>query len=212
MVARINNLEPEFKRLADDQLGAKTFEFKERLSKGESLDDLLPEAFAAVREAAVRKVNLRPYDVQLLGGIALHRGQIAEMKTGEGKTLTAVLALYLNALGGNGAHLVTANDYLARRDAQWMGPIFAALGMTVGILQSGDEKSEVERNTAYQADIVYGTNSEFGFDYLRDNMVMRLKDRVQRGHSFAIIDEIDHVLIDQARTPLIISESLPEWK
>jgi len=254
----INALEPEFESLSDEALRAKTDEFRARLSvallppppppfsqkmggeggsmdekelrqaKQEALAEILPEAFAAVREASKRTIGLRPYDVQLLGGVVLHRGQIAEMRTGEGKTLVATLPLYLNALTGRGCHLVTVNDYLARRDARWMGPIFDVLGLSVGILQMAaatengkkaflfdpskestredqDKLRLVDRRLAYQADITYGTNSEFGFDYLRDNMTMRLDERVQRGHQYAIVDEVDNVLIDEARTPLIIS-------
>src|SRR5271157_904279 len=250
IVDEINSLEPEFEKLTDEALRAKTEEFKARLSltsvplpAGESvqktdeenekeiqdiLEEILPEAFAAVREASKRTIGLRHYDVQMLGGVVLHRGQIAEMKTGEGKTLVATLPLYLNALTGRGTHLVTVNDYLARRDARWMAPIFNMLGLSVGVLQMAaatengkkaflvDFEKEsphedqqhlrlVDRVEAYKADITYGTNSEFGFDYLRDNMTMSLNDRVQRGHYYAIVDEVDNVLIDEARTPLIIS-------
>ena len=250
IVDEINSLEPELEKLSDEALRAKTEEFKVRLSitsvplpAGESvqrtdeenekeiqdiLEEILPEAFAAVREASKRTIGLRHYDVQMLGGVVLHRGQIAEMKTGEGKTLVATLPLYLNALTGRGTHLVTVNDYLARRDARWMAPIFAMLGLSVGVLQMAastengkkaflvDFEKElphedqhhlrlVDRVEAYTADITYGTNSEFGFDYLRDNMTMSLNDRVQRGHYFSIVDEVDNVLIDEARTPLIIS-------
>jgi preprotein translocase subunit SecA len=203
MVDAINSLEPRFQAYADAELQAKTGEFRERLSKGESLDDLLPEAFAAVREASVRALGMRPFDVQLVGGIVLHEGKIAEMKTGEGKTLAATLPLYLNALTGKGAHLVTVNDYLARRDAEWMGGIYRLLGMSVGIIVHGMD--DRERKTAYACDITYGTNNEFGFDYLRDNMKFDLNDFVQRGFQFAIVDEVDSILIDEARTPLIIS-------
>jgi preprotein translocase subunit SecA len=247
IVDEINALEPEYEKLSDEALRAKTEEFRAKLAplssppvgakegglekmggEGEGFDEILPEAFAAVREASKRTIGLRHYDVQLIGGVVLHRGGIAEMKTGEGKTLVATLALYLNALTGRGAHLVTVNDYLARRDARWMGPIFQALGLSVGVLQMAavtengkkaflvDFEREsphedqnhlrlVDRVEAYRADITYGTNSEFGFDYLRDNMTMRLSDRVQRGHYYAIVDEVDNVLIDEARTPLIIS-------
>ncbi len=243
IVARINALEPEFEALSDDALRAKTDEFRARLAAAtegiekeeerlrveqQTLDELLPEAFAAVREAAKRTIGLRPYDVQLIGGVVLHRGQIAEMRTGEGKTLVATLPIYLNALTGRGVHLVTVNDYLARRDARWMGAIYHFLGLSVGILQMAavtengkkaflydpdrshpredqNQMRLVDRVEAYRADITYGTNSEFGFDYLRDNMTMRLEDRVQRGHHYAIVDEVDNVLIDEARTPLIIS-------
>ncbi|MBL7211831.1 MAG: preprotein translocase subunit SecA, partial [Desulfobacteraceae bacterium] len=203
IVDMINELEPEFQALSDDQLLSKTAEFKERISKGESLEDLLPEAFAAVREASVRVLGMRHFDVQLLGGIVLHRGKIAEMKTGEGKTLAATLPLYLNGLTGRGANLVTVNDYLARRDAEWMGGIYHALGLSVGVIVQGMD--DVERKEAYGCDITYGTNNEFGFDYLRDNMKFELIDFVQRGFHFAIVDEVDSILIDEARTPLIIS-------
>ena len=256
IVAQINDLEAEFEALSDEELRLKTDEFRSRLSdalpprkappeefggtEGESdekerreietavLDEILPEAFAAVREAAKRTIGERHYDVQIIGGLVLHQGKIAEMRTGEGKTLVATLPLYLNALTGHGVHLVTVNDYLARRDARWMGAIYHFLGLSVGILQMAaatengkkafrydPEKASphedqhemrlVERREAYQADITYGTNSEFGFDYLRDNMVYRLEDKVQRGHHYAIVDEVDNVLIDEARTPLIIS-------
>ncbi|HLA07145.1 MAG TPA: hypothetical protein VJ022_06865, partial [Anaerolineales bacterium] len=242
---RINTLESRFESLSDDALRAKTDEFKERIVQfmgnvegleqreqykagQEALDEILPEAFAAVREASKRTIGLRHFDVQMIGGIALHRGSIAEMRTGEGKTLVATLPIYLNALLGRGIHLVTVNDYLARRDARWMAPIFQFLGLTIGVLQMAavtengkkafliDFEREsphedqnhlrmVDRRLAYEADVTYGTNAEFGFDYLRDNMTMRLSDRVQRGHHYAIVDEVDNVLIDEARTPLIIS-------
>ncbi len=249
LVDQISALEPEFEFLSDEALRAKTDEFRARIASNlphlggteggldekehrqaeqDVLDEILPEAFAAVREASKRTIGLRPYDVQLLGGVVLHRGTIAEMRTGEGKTLVATLPLYLNALTGRGCNLVTVNDYLARRDARWMGPIYHALGLTVGVLQMAaatengkkaflydlskessredqDQLRLVDRRLAYAADITYGTNSEFGFDYLRDNMTMRLEDRVQRGHHYAIVDEVDNVLIDEARTPLIIS-------
>src|SRR5574340_538031 len=242
-IQAINALEPEFERLSDADLTARTAEFKRRVaSAGASiadekerhaaeqaaLEEILPQAFASVREAAKRTIGLRHYDVQLIGGMVLHRGQIAEMKTGEGKTLVATLPLYLNALTGRGTHLVTVNDYLARRDARWMAPIFHLLGMSVGVLQMAartengrkaflvdlDKTSTIEdqhqlrmvnRYEAYLADITYGTNSEFGFDYLRDNLTSRLEDRSQRGHYYAIVDEVDNILIDEARTPLIIS-------
>jgi preprotein translocase subunit SecA len=257
-VAYINSLEPQFEAYDDERLRSMTDEFRRRLIMGETLDDLLPEAFAVVRETSKRTLGQRHYDVQLIGGIALHIGIIAEMRTGEGKTLVATLPLYLNALSlndkwlqlaqrkwgddpaawdfipiedipiGRGAHLVTVNDYLARRDARWMGVIYDRLGLSVGVLQMAartengkkaflvDFEREsphedqhnlqmVPRVEAYAADITYGTNNEFGFDYLRDNMTMRLEDRVQRGHVYAIIDEVDNVLIDEARTPLIIS-------
>ena len=228
VVDQINSLEAQFEALSDEALLAKTSEFRSRLADGETLDDLLPEAFAAVREASKRTNGQRHYDVQLIGGISLHQSKIAEMRTGEGKTLVATLPLYLNALTGRGTHLVTVNDYLARRDARWMAPIYNALGMSVGVLQMAArtengkkafivdlEKSSphedqhqlrlVPRAEAYAADITYGINSEFGFDYLRDNMTMRLDERVQRGHYYAIVDEVDNILIDEARTPLIIS-------
>ncbi|MBW1731865.1 MAG: preprotein translocase subunit SecA [Deltaproteobacteria bacterium] len=203
IVDRINSLEPDFQRLSDDQLRAKTTEFKERLEKGETLDELLPEAFAAVREASVRVLGMRHFDVQLVGGVVLHWGKIAEMKTGEGKTLAATLPLYLNALTGRGVHLVTVNDYLARRDAEWMGGIYNFLGMSVGVIVHGMD--DAERKQAYACDITYGTNNEFGFDYLRDNMKYDLRDFVQREFYYAIVDEVDSILIDEARTPLIIS-------
>ncbi len=218
-VEKVNALEPEISTLSNDALAHKTEEFKERLSKGETLDDLLPEAFAVVREVAKRTLNMRHFDVQIMGGVVLHQGKIAEMKTGEGKTLVATLPLYLNALTGKGVHLVTVNDYLARRDAVWMGPIYKFLGLSVGIINH--EKSyyvdwedisqfkttyrECSRQEAYRCDITYGTNNEFGFDYLRDNMVFSLEQKVQRGHYYAIVDEVDSILIDEARTPLIIS-------
>lgn len=228
IVTRINALEESYEKLSDDALHAKTAEFKRRLANGETLDDLLPEAFAAVREASKRTIGLRHYDVQLIGGMTLHQGKIAEMRTGEGKTLVATLPLYLNALAGKGVHLVTVNDYLARRDARWKAPIYNLLGMSVGVLQMAARTENgrnafivdlglassredmhqlkvVPRAEAYQADITYGTNAEFGFDYLRDNLTMRLEDRVQRGHYYAIVDEVDNILIDEARTPLIIS-------
>ncbi len=203
IVERINSLEKEMEKLPDDKFPQKTQEFKERIEKGESLDHLLPEAFALVREASKRVLGMRHFDVQLMGGIVLHQGKIAEMKTGEGKTLVATLPAYLNALTGKGVHIVTVNDYLAKRDAQWMGPLYRFLGLTVGYLQSGME--DPERKRVYACDIVYGTNSEFGFDYLRDNMKYSLDEMVQRGHYYAIIDEVDSILIDEARTPLIIS-------
>lgn len=203
IVERINALEPSMQKLSDAELQRKTVEFKERLEKGESLDSLLPEAFAVVRETARRVLGMRHFDVQLMGGIVLHQGKIAEMKTGEGKTLVATLPSYLNALTGKGVHIVTVNDYLAKRDAEWMGPIYRFLGLTVGYITSGMDNEE--RKKAYLCDITYGTNSEFGFDYLRDNMKYSLEDMVQRGHYYAIIDEVDSILIDEARTPLIIS-------
>jgi preprotein translocase subunit SecA len=202
-VDEVNALEPEYEALSDDQLAAKTIEFRERFDQGEDLDELLPEAFAAVREASKRAIGLRPFDVQLIGGMVLHEGRIAEMKTGEGKTLVATLPLYLNAIAGVNVHLVTVNDYLARRDAAWMGPIYQALGISVGVIQN--MMPDDERRAAYESDISYGTNSEFGFDYLRDNMAPSAEYTVQRGHWFAIVDEVDSILIDEARTPLIIS-------
>ena len=227
-VADINKLESEYEKLSDEALAGKTAEFKSRLAKGETLDDILPEAFAVVRETSKRVLGLRHYDVQMIGGMALHAGNIAEMRTGEGKTLVGTLPVYLNALTGKGVHLITVNDYLARRDARWMAPVYRFLGLSVGVLQmaartdngkkafivdpsvtsakeDADQLRMVPRKEAYEADITYGTNSEFGFDYLRDNMVMNLDERVQRGHVYAVIDEVDNVLIDEARTPLIIS-------
>ncbi len=203
LVVRINEFEPSMQQLSDIQLRAKTAEFRERFAKGESLDDLLPEAFAVVREAGRRVVHMRHYDVQLIGGVVLHRGRIAEMKTGEGKTLVATLPAYLNALAGKGVHVVTVNDYLARRDSEWMGRIYRFLDMSVGVIQH--DLRDDERQRHYAADITYGTNNEFGFDYLRDNMKFELAQMVQRGHFFAIVDEVDSILIDEARTPLIIS-------
>src|SRR5437588_2023635 len=202
-VAAINQLEPQLQHLSDIDLAAKTIEFKERLSQGAALDDLLIEAFAVVREAGRRVLNMRHFDVQLIGGMVLHKGKIAEMKTGEGKTLVATLPAYLNALGGKGVHVVTVNDYLARRDSEWMGRIYRFLGMTVGVIQH--DLNAAERQVAYASDITYGTNNEFGFDYLRDNMKFELAHYVQRGHGFAIVDAVDSILIDEARTPLIIS-------
>jgi len=203
LVERVNALEPEYEQLTDTQLHDKTTEFRGRYLAGEALDSLMPEAFAAVREASKRTLGLRHYDVQLLGGAVLHEGKIAEMRTGEGKTLVATLPAYLNALPGQGVHIVTVNDYLARRDAAWMGPVYERLGLRVGVIQHDLEPRL--RKEAYAADITYGTNNEFGFDYLRDNMVWHLNDCVQRGLYYAIVDEIDNILIDEARTPLIIS-------
>jgi preprotein translocase subunit SecA len=203
MVEAINRLEPQFQALSDTQLRAKTAEFKERHSQGESLEDLLPEAFATVREASIRTLEMRHFDVQLIGGIVLHEGKIAEMKTGEGKTLAATLPLYLNALTERGVHLVTVNDYLARRDAEWMGGIYNFLGLSVGVIVHG--MSDEDRKAAYKCDITYGTNNEFGFDYLRDNMKFDAEDFVQRDFQYAIVDEVDSILIDESRTPLIIS-------
>ena len=202
-VARINELEPAMQALSDDALRAKTDELRQRLAQGETLDDLLPEAFAACREAGRRFLKMRHYDVQLMGGMVLHGGNIAEMVTGEGKTLVATLAAYLNALEGKGVHVVTVNDYLARRDAEWMSPIYSGLGMTVGAIQA-DMDSE-ERQRIYARDITYGTNNEFGFDYLRDNMKPTKELQAQGALHYAIIDEVDSILIDEARTPLIIS-------
>ncbi len=202
-VMRINELEEQFGNLSDSELQGKTAEFRRRLDEGESLDKLLPEAFATVREAGRRVMGMRHYDVQLIGGITLHEGRIAEMKTGEGKTLVATAAVYLNALPGKGVHVVTVNDYLARRDAEWMGKLYRFLGMQVGVITAG--QSPDEKRAAYQADISYGTNNEFGFDYLRDNMAFSTADKVQRGLHYAIVDEVDSILIDEARTPLIIS-------
>ena len=202
-VSRINELEPETKALSDSQLADKTVEFRERLDNGEELDDLIPEAFAVVREAGVRTLGMRHFDVQLIGGMVLNDGMISEMKTGEGKTLVSTLAGYANALSGDGVHVVTVNDYLAKRDSEWMGQIYRFLGMDVGLIQT--QMEPFQRIPAYLADVTYGTNAEFGFDYLRDNMVVQPNDRVQRGHNFAIVDEVDSILIDEARTPLIIS-------
>jgi preprotein translocase subunit SecA len=203
IVAEVNAFEPAIQALTDEQLRAKTAEFKQRVAGGEAVDDLLPEAFAVVREAGRRVLNMRHFDVQLIGGAVLHKGKIAEMKTGEGKTLVATLPAYLNALEGKGVHVVTVNDYLARRDSEWMGKIYRFLGMTVGVIQH--DLNDAERQVAYAADITYGTNNEFGFDYLRDNMKFELAHYVQRAHHFAIVDEVDSILIDEARTPLIIS-------
>jgi preprotein translocase subunit SecA len=203
LVERINSLEADIQKLDDSSLAAKTVAYKERIAKGEPLDDLLPEAFAVTREAARRVIGERHYDVQLIGGIVLHQGNIAEMKTGEGKTLCSTLAVYLNALTGKGVHVVTVNDYLARRDAEWMGAIYRFLGLTTGTILH--EKNDQERQDAYNSDVAYGTNNEFGFDYLRDNMKFDIKDYCQRDFNFAIVDEVDSILIDEARTPLIIS-------
>ncbi len=219
IVAQINELEPAIKKLSDEQLRARTAEFKEQLQvavaeitdpderkrrEREALDEILPEAFAIVREASVRTTGMRHFDVQLIGGIVLHQGKIAEMRTGEGKTLVATLPAYLNALTGRGGvHVITVNDYLASRDAEWMGQIHRFLGLEVGCIQN--DMDDFERQAAYAADITYGTNNEFGFDYLRDNMKFDLATCVQRGHYFAIVDEVDSILIDEARTPLIIS-------
>src|SRR6476619_7961285 len=199
----VNTLSDEVEKLSDAELRAKTDEFKERVADGAELDDLLPEAFAVAREAAWRVLNQRPFDVQVMGGAALHFGNVAEMKTGEGKTLTCVLPAYLNALGGKGVHVVTVNDYLAKRDSEWMGRVHRFLGLDVGVILS--QMTPDERRKQYAADITYGTNNEFGFDYLRDNMAWGLEECVQRGHPYAIVDEVDSILIDEARTPLIIS-------
>ena len=203
VVNRINALEEGIRSLDDGQLAAKTGEFKKRVADGESLDDLLPEAFAVAREAAFRTLGMRPFDVQLVGGMVLHQGNIAEMRTGEGKTLVATLPAYLNALSGKGVHIVTVNEYLAARDADWMGPVYRALGLTVGVAKSG--QSHDEKVAAYSADITYATNNELGFDYLRDNLAFSLANKTQRDLNFAVVDEVDSILIDEARTPLIIS-------
>ncbi len=208
LVEKISSLEADLKNLSDEQLKNKTGEFRHRLSEGQTIDDILPEAFAVVREASVRTIGLRHFDVQMLGGIVLHRGKIAEMKTGEGKTLAATLPVYLNSLTGKGVHLITVNDYLAKRDAEWMGPIYDFLGLTFGNIQH-DMRPSLRRE-AYACDITYGTNNEFGFDYLRDNMVEHASHKVQRKHHFAIVDEVDSILIDEARTPLIISGAAEE--
>jgi preprotein translocase subunit SecA len=202
-VGRINALEESYKALSDEQLRDKTAEFRDRLAQGAAVDELLPEAFAAVREAARRTLGMRHFDVQLIGGMALHHGKIAEMRTGEGKTLVATLPAYLNALPAKGVHVVTVNEYLAQRDADWMGPVYRFLGLSVGVIKSG--QTSEQKRAAYAADITYGTNNEFGFDYLRDNLAFRLEDRAQRGLAYAIVDEVDSILIDEARTPLIIS-------
>ena len=203
VVQKINALEPQFEQMNDSELRAKTDEFRNRVKGGETLDALLPEAFAAVREASKRTLKMRHFDVQLIGGMVLHAGKIAEMRTGEGKTLMATLPVYLNSLTGKGVHLVTVNDYLARRDAEWMGRLYTFLGLTVGVNLA--QMSREEKQAAFGADVTYGTNNEFGFDYLRDNMVQDTADRVARGLAYAIVDEVDSILIDEARTPLIIS-------
>src|SRR4030043_1627191 len=225
LVEHVNSIESHIASLSDTQLKNKTEEFKRRIEAGELLDDILPEAFAVVREVSKRRFKMRHFDVQILGGIVLHEGKIAEMKTGEGKTLVATLPVYLNALEGKGVHVVTVNDYLSRRDTNWMGPIYYSLGLSVGCIVHDkaylfepagvydknevtiemQNLKEVSRRQSYEADITYGTNNEFGFDYLRDNMVGDLNEMVQRGHNFAIVDEVDSILIDEARTPLIIS-------
>ncbi|MCX7857963.1 MAG: preprotein translocase subunit SecA [Deltaproteobacteria bacterium] len=203
IVEKVNSLEEKMKKMADEELKAYTPNFKERIERGETLDDILPEAFAVVREVAKRTIGMRHFDVQIIGGVVLHEGKIAEMATGEGKTLVATLPVYLNALEGNGVHVVTVNDYLAKRDAEWMGPIYKFLGLSVGVITH--EKTDAERKKAYWCDVTYGTNNEFGFDYLRDNMKYSIEDCVQRGFNYAIVDEVDSILIDEARTPLIIS-------
>jgi preprotein translocase subunit SecA len=203
IVDRINGLEPTFKAKSDDELRAMTPEFKRRLDKGASLDEILPEAFAVIREASVRRTGMRHYDVQLIGGMVLHQGKIAEMRTGEGKTLVATLPTYLNALTGKGVHVVTVNDYLAKRDAEWMGRIHGHLGLSTGVIVHGLD--DLERQANYNCDITYGQNNEFGFDYLRDNMKNAPDRMVQRGLYYAVVDEVDSILIDEARTPLIIS-------
>src|ERR671933_650357 len=206
-VGAVSELEPEIEKLSDGALSAKTVEFRERLGRGETLEDILPEAFAVVREASKRTLGMRPFDVQIMGGIALHEGKIAEMKTGEGKTLAATMPVYLNALAGRGVHIVTVNDYLARRDAAWMGEIYEFLGLKVGLIQ--ESMGFEERREAYAADLTYGTNAQFGFDYLRDNIATSTEQLVQRELAYAIVDEVDSILIDEARTPLIIS-GMPE--
>ncbi|HUO96059.1 MAG TPA: DEAD/DEAH box helicase, partial [Steroidobacteraceae bacterium] len=203
LVVAANAVNERMGALPDEGFPALTAEFRERIAKGATVDELLPEAFAAVREAAKRTIGLRHFDVQLIGGIALHQGKIAEMRTGEGKTLVATLPVYLNALPGKGVHVVTVNEYLASRDADWMGPVYRFLGLSVGVIKSG--QTQDEKRAAYGCDITYGTNNEYGFDYLRDNLTFRLEDRVQRGLEYAIVDEVDSILIDEARTPLIIS-------
>src|SRR5262249_32277000 len=208
LVAAINELEPKVAALSDDELRARTDLFRASVKEGTPLEDLIPEAFATVREAAKRTIGQRHFDVQLTGGMILHEGRISEMKTGEGKTLVATLPVYLNALAGRGVHVVTVNDYLAKRDAEWMGQIYNFLGLKVGVIVHGLD--DEQRNQAYDADVTYGTNNELGFDYLRDNMKYRLEDMVQRGHIYAIVDEVDSILIDEARTPLIISGPLDD--
>ncbi|HEY0572303.1 MAG TPA: preprotein translocase subunit SecA, partial [Enterovirga sp.] len=207
-VAAINELEPELAALSDEQLRARTDAFKAQIAEGKTLDDILVPAFATVREAAKRTLGQRHFDVQLVGGMVLHEGSISEMKTGEGKTLVATLPVYLNALSGKGVHVVTVNDYLARRDSEWMGQVYRFLGLTVGVIVHGLD--DAERANSYACDITYGTNNEYGFDYLRDNMKYEFAHMVQRGHNFAIVDEVDSILIDEARTPLIISGPLDD--
>src|SRR5580698_6869464 len=203
IIAAINDMEPQMEQMSDEELAAQTVRFREQLAQGAALDDLLIPAFATVREAGRRFLNMRHFDVQLIGGIVLHRGMVAEMKTGEGKTLVATLPVYLNALEGKGVHVVTVNDYLAQRDSEWMGKIYKGLGLTVGVIIH--DLSDDERRENYACDITYGTNNEYGFDYLRDNMKFRIGDCVQREHHYGIVDEVDSILIDEARTPLIIS-------
>ncbi len=203
VVELVNSLEPEIRKLSDEQLSGKTNEFKQQLRDGKALDDILPEAFAVVRETARRLLGERPYDVQVMGGTVLHQGKIAEMKTGEGKTLASTMPIYLNALTGKGVHVITVNDYLARRDREWMGPIYEFLGLSVGVIQH-DMPLE-QKQLAYSCDIAYGTNNEFGFDYLRDNMIPHKNMNMQKELNYCIIDEVDNILIDEARTPLIIS-------
>lgn len=200
---KISLLEPKYKAMSDEELRGQTQIFKDRIAKGASLDSLMDEAFAVVREAAWRSIGQRHYDVQLVGGMILHKGGIAEMRTGEGKTLVATAPVYLNALSGNGVHLITVNDYLAKRDADFMGRVYRFLGLTTGVIVNG--LSQAQRKQAYNADVTYGTNNEFGFDYLRDNLAYSRNEMVQRGHNFCIVDEVDSILIDEARTPLIIS-------
>jgi len=202
--------ETALQALSDEALGAKTVEFRKRLAEGATLNDLAPEAFAVVREASRRTMKMRHFDVQLIGGLTLNDGRIAEMRTGEGKTLMSTLAAYLNALTGEGVHVVTVNEYLAQRDADWMSPIYRFLGLTVGVIRN--QQDPTEKRAAYRCDITYGTNNEFGFDYLRDNLAFSLDDKVQRGLVFAIVDEVDSILIDEARTPLIISGPAEEKK
>src|ERR1700752_2868531 len=207
-VDEINALEKELEALSDQALRARSDEFKKQIAEGAALEDALPEVFAVVREASKRTLGQRHFDVQLIGGMILHEGRISEMKTGEGKTLVATLPVYLNALTGRGVHVVTVNDYLAKRDAEWMGQIYTFLGLTVGVIVHGLD--DEQRKKAYDCDVTYGTNNELGFDYLRDNMKYRLEDMVQRGHTYAIVDEVDSILIDEARTPLIISGPLDD--
>ena len=216
VVDKIIGLEEEYKNLSEEALRGKTQEFKNRLAEGQTLDDILPEAFAAIREAADRVLGMRPYPVQLIGGIVLHQGRIAEMKTGEGKTLVAILPCYLNALTGLGVHVVTVNDYLAKYQSEWMGKVYRYMGLSIGLVIPG--MTPAERRTAYAADITYCTNNELGFDYLRDNMATYKSELVQRGHAFAIVDEVDSILIDEARTPLSsparvrIPPSFTKWR